>query len=228
MSGLVKICGIRRVDHAVATAEAGADLIGFNFAASKRYVEPDIAREAIDAVRAINPAIRTVGLFLYATRDEIRRVHEVAGFDLVQLHGDLSIDEIAGIGLPAIVPVRVQPNEDIERLHAFVSQAAASDSVEFVMIDGYHPELAGGTGLRADWGVARVLAETVSLMLAGGLNPENVADAIASVRPEVVDVSSGVERDGVKDPDLIRAFIRNARSAFAQSISSGTSSQDAP
>jgi phosphoribosylanthranilate isomerase len=97
-----------------------------------------------------------------------------------------------------------------------------------VLFDAYHPTLAGGTGERADWGIAEAFARDLPVMLAGGLNPDNVAEAIATVRPTGVDVSSGVERNGTKDPVLMRAFITRARAAFAQSTSSGTSSQDAP
>ncbi len=228
MTGVIKICGIRRVDHALVTAEAGADLIGFNFyAGSKRRVEPEIAREAITAIRYANPDVRTVGLFVGASRDEILRVHDIAGFDLLQLHKPESLAGLAAIGLPSLLPVRVAPDEDPEALHRHAIDAA-NGVAEYVLMDGYHPELAGGTGVRADWDVARSLAEQVPLLLAGGLNPGNIAEAIAAVRPAGVDVAGGVERDGEKSPDLIRAFIANARAAFAQSSSSGTSSQDAP
>ena len=108
---------------------------------------------------------------------------------------------------------------------------AKSELVEMILLDAYHPRLAGGTGKLSDWTLAADLARKVPLMLAGGLKPGNVADAIGAVRPAAVDVSSGVETDGVKNPELIRAFLANARAAFAAngySISSGTSSHDAP
>jgi len=152
---------------------------------------------------------------------------KMAKVDLLQLHKPESLAGLAAIGLPSLLPVRVAPDEDPEALHRHAIDAA-NGVAEYVLMDGYHPELAGGTGVRADWDVARSLAEQVPLLLAGGLNPGNIAEAIAAVRPAGVDVAGGVERDGEKSPDLIRAFIANARAAFAQSSSSGTSSQDAP
>jgi phosphoribosylanthranilate isomerase len=227
VSGLIKICGIKQASHAVVAAAAGADLIGLNFAASKRAVAPEVARELILAAREVNPAIRTVGLFVGANRDEIARVHETAPFDLVQMHGVADLDELHDLPVPVILPIRIEPGGDPERLKQFAI-AALKGSAEFLIFDGYHPTLTGGTGVRADWDAARSFAQDMPVMLAGGLTPENVSEAVASVCPMGVDVAGGVERDGTKDSGLIRAFIENARAAFAQSTSSGTSSQDAP
>jgi phosphoribosylanthranilate isomerase len=227
MTGLIKICGLKQTSHVVVAAASGADLIGLNFAASKRHVAPEVARELVLAAKEINPLIRTVGLFVDATVDEIHRTHEVVGFDLGQIHGLVNLDELADLPVPFILPVRVEPGGNIEELRAFAESAIACGA-EFVLFDGYHPTLAGGTGIQADWGTAASFARDFPVMLAGGLNAENVVDAISTVRPLGVDVSSGVEKNGVKDPVLMRAFIANARAAFAQSTSSGTSSQDAP
>jgi phosphoribosylanthranilate isomerase len=224
---LVKICGLKQTSHAVVAAAAGADLIGLNFAVSPRHVAPELARELILAAKEIRPSILTVGLFVGASLEEILRTHDVAGFDLAQIHGVTSVDELAGLPVPVILPVRVEPQASIEHLRAFAASAVAGPA-KYVLFDAYHPTLAGGTGERADWGVAESFARDLPVMLAGGLNPENVAEAIAAVRPAGVDVSSGVERNGAKDPVLMRAFITRARAAFAQSTSSGTSSQDAP
>ena len=227
MSQLVKICGIRSPELAASTAQAGADLIGFVFAESKRRVEPAMARASIEAARQANPAIRTCALFVDASADEIERIHAQVGFDLAQLHGPAALEVAAQLSMPAIISVRVAPDDDRTERAEFAERVAASGA-EFVMVDGYHPGMAGGTGVRADWDFAAMLANRVPLMLAGGLDAENVAEAIAIVRPAVVDVSSGVERAGVKDETLIRSFIDAARAGYAQSISSGTSSQDAP
>lgn len=226
MTGLIKICGIREHEHAEAAAAAGADFIGFVFAESRRRVTPAEACQLIATARTTNPAIRAVGLFVNASSDEIRRVRDTAGFDLVQLHGERTTERLSELGVPAIVSLRVEPEADPLQLHRFAEDVARY--AELIMIDGYHPTLAGGTGLRADWNVAGRLALNVPVLLAGGLDPECVSEAIRTVQPAGVDVSGGVERNGIKDAELIRSFIANARAAFAQSISSGTSSQLAP
>ncbi|MEZ4626247.1 MAG: hypothetical protein R2843_15965 [Thermomicrobiales bacterium] len=166
-------------------------------------------------------------LFVDASADEVERIHAQVGFDLAQLHGASALEVAAQLSMLAIISVRVAPDDDRSERAEFAERVAASGA-EFVMVDGYHPGMAGGTGVRADWDFAAMLANRVPLMLAGGLDAGNVSEAIAIVRPAVVDVSSGVERAGVKDETLIRSFIDAARAGYAQSISSGTSSQDAP
>jgi len=231
MSGIIKICGVMQVAHVEAAAAAGADLIGFNFAESRRRVSPEFARDAVGRAKAINPAVRAVGLFVDASPETISQVYEESGVDLVQLHGMPSVETVERLGLPALVAVRVNPDRSSEALSEYIASMATTDLVEMILLDAYHPTLAGGTGLLADWERAADLARRARLMLAGGLNPGNVASAIKAVRPAAVDVSSGVETDGVKNPELISAFVTNARVAFAAngySTSSGTSSHDAP
>ena len=227
MTGLVKICGLKSIDQALAAVEAGADLIGFNFAASKRRVDPAVAREALAAARSMRPSIRACGLFVDADASEIEQVLNQVEFDFIQPHGMNATIVALQTGMPTILPIRFEPGISMEAAIELVL-ASKTGSVEFIMLDGYHPTLHGGTGVRADWDLAEQLARLVPLMLAGGLNPENVGDAIAAVQPAVVDVASGVETDGIKDPAKMSAFVRRARAAFDQSISSGTSSQDAP
>ncbi len=231
MSGVIKICGLRQPDHGEVAATAGADLIGFVFAESRRRVTPAEARAVSERARAVNPDLRTVGLFVDASPEHIGEIQTASGVDLVQLHGMPSRDEVERIGLPAVIVVRDRSDRSAVTVLDYACEMAGHELVEMIMIDAHHPTLAGGTGILADWSVAAELARQVPLMLAGGLNPENVGDAIARVRPAAVDVSSGVERDGIKDPDLIRRFVANARAAFATgdySMSSGTSSQEAP
>jgi phosphoribosylanthranilate isomerase len=231
MTGLVKICGMMRSEDAEAAADAGADLIGFVFAESRRRVEPAAARIWIDRARSVNPRIQTVGLFVHATPETIREVVAISGVDLVQLHGMPEVDEIERIGIPCLIVVRQHPEQTGADVLEYAATVARNPLVQKVMLDAYHPTMAGGTGTIADWTLAAELSRALPLMLAGGLDPENVADAIGAVRPAGVDVSSGVERMGAKDPELIRAFVANARSGFESagySISSGTSSQDAP
>jgi phosphoribosylanthranilate isomerase len=215
MSGLVKICGISREDHAEAVAESGADFIGFMFVTeSRRRVEPWTARMLTERAKAINPEIRAVGVFLDASIERIRAVHDDAGFDLVQFHGNASAEWLEELSMPVWLTARVAPETSIATIESSFLEASRSGHVEALMLDAYHPTQAGGTGTLADWGAATEIAKRHPLILAGGLSPENVADAIAQVRPRGVDVSSGVECDGMKDSELIAAFVKSARVAF--------------
>ncbi len=227
MSGLIKICGISREDHAEAVAASGADFIGFMFVAeSRRRVEPWKARVCAEHAKAVNPHIRAVGVFLGAPIQMIREIREEAGLDLVQIHDLPNAAWLSELAMATWITARAEPGMQVETIDERFQRGSASGYVEALLFDAYHPIQAGGTGLTADWSAARQLAARHPLILAGGLNPENVNDAINTVRPRGVDVSSGVERDGVKDPELIAEFVRRARAAFASySISSGTSSQ---
>ncbi|MFM9105144.1 MAG: phosphoribosylanthranilate isomerase [Chloroflexota bacterium] len=213
--GLVKICGLRETRHAVVAAEAGADLIGFVFAPARRRITPEDARDAIAAARAVAGRIVAVGVFVNAGADEIAEVAAVAGIDLAQLHGE------EDPGLPAMLPVPATkafappPGLSLREALAEIDRHLQAVTPPLAaLVDGYHPGASGGTGARADWELAAGLAACRPLVLAGGLGPDNVADAIAAVRPLGVDVSSGVESDGIKDEALIRAFVRSAREAF--------------
>lgn len=203
--GLIKVCGITRVTDAMAAAEAGFDALGLVFAESPRRVDPRTARRIC---ACLPPSILRVGVFLGQTRGEIEGLMEYCGLDLAQLH------EAGGTGLPealggrAVVAMRPRFLEDLEELEKHRGAFAA-------LIDAWHPELAGGTGTACDWNIAAQAARSARVILAGGLNPGNVADAITRVRPFGVDVSSGVESTpGIKDHALLRRFARAARDAF--------------
>ncbi len=227
MSGLIKICGISREDHAEAVAASGADFIGFMFVPeSRRRAEPWKARVCAEHAKAVNPHIRAVGVFLGASIQTIGEVREEAGLDLVQIHDLPGAEWLSELAMPAWITARAEPGIQIETIDERFRNGSASGYVEALLFDAYHPTQAGGTGLTADWGAARQLAARHPLILAGGLSPKNVDEAINTVRPRGVDVSSGVERDGAKDPALIAEFVQRARAAFeAYSISRGTSSQ---
>ena len=217
----VKICGVKSLDDAVMVTEAGADLIGLNFyKPSPRYIQPEAAGEITDALRAEYGADCPVfvGVFVNASVSDMSQVMEIAGLDFVQLSGDESDDvlhELRGRGFKGIRP----PNK------ALALDDAAYYSKEFIndpripslLLDAYHPKLYGGTGETASVEVAlEVKALVPRLMLAGGLNPSNVAERVAAVRPWGVDVASGVEPEGqpgVKDPDKVQRFIAAAKSA---------------
>jgi phosphoribosylanthranilate isomerase len=213
--GTVKICGLRAPEHAVVAAEAGADLLGFVFAEARRKVTPEVAAECVRAAKAANPRVRTVGLFVDAPAATVAAVRAAAGLDLVQLHGAVDAALLDCVGGPALVVFRAEPGATAADLLARIDAIAGHPAFAGALIDAWHPTAAGGTGHVGDWALAAEVAAQRPLILAGGLGPDNVAAAIAAVRPAGVDVSSGIERDGVKAQDLIRAFVANARAAFA-------------
>lgn len=200
----LKVCGITSVEDAAAACELGYDAVGLVFADSPRRLSAEQAKEICSALTS---SIMRVGVFSGMGNEEVRNLAEGCGLDLVQLHGEEMAEEAASFGSRAIVARRPRSREDLESIGAF-SQAFA------VLIDTWDPVLAGGTGRTCDWELAARAAGTARIILAGGLNPANVAEAIAEVDPFGVDVSSGVElRPGVKDHALMRDFARAVRGA---------------
>ncbi|MCL7461734.1 phosphoribosylanthranilate isomerase [Pseudomonas sp. NW5] len=198
-----KICGITRIEDALVAAEAGADAIGLVFwAPSPRAVDLEQARRI---VAALPPFVTTVGLFVNAARAEVREVLEAVPLDLLQFHGDEQAADCEGHGRPYIKALRVKPDEDI------AAQCARYPGAAGILLDAYVPGIPGGTGERFDW--SRVPAQPpCPIILAGGLTPENVAQAIQQVRPWAVDVSGGVEAGkGRKDAGKVRAFLSAVR-----------------
>jgi len=216
----VKICGITDLEDAHCAAEAGADFLGFIFyPPSARYVTPEQAGDIIRAIRVEfgDASPRCVGVFVDEPAEAVRAVIDAAGLDLVQLHGAESPAEVAALAPYAFKALRPQTlTEAQEAMENYLTTTSLSPpstvyrlpSTPELLIDAYHPQEKGGTGLAADMTIARWLAERCRLLLAGGLTPENVADAIAQVRPWGVDVSSGVEATkGKKDYAKVRAFV---------------------
>ena len=198
----VKICGITRVEDAVAAATAGADAIGLVFyAKSPRFVSLSRAREICDA---LPPFVTTVGLFVDAAVSDVQTVLAAAPIDLLQFHGEESPEYCAQFGKPFMKAVRVRPDLDL------IQYATLYKAAKALLLDAYVPGKAGGTGMTFDWNlIPKELA--AHIVLSGGLTPENVADAVKAVRPWAVDVSSGVEASpGVKDAAKISEFIKGA------------------
>jgi phosphoribosylanthranilate isomerase len=198
----VKICGITRVEDALAATAAGADAIGLIFAeASPRCVSADQARAI---VAALPPFVTVVGLFVDAPAARIREVLGQVPLDLLQFHGRETPEDCRKFGRPYIKTIHIREDVDVAGTARRYPDAAG------ILFDAFHPQLAGGSGTRFDWTrVPRDLDRPV--ILAGGLTPENVAEAVRTVRPYAVDVSSGVESSkGIKDAASIAAFIRNA------------------
>jgi phosphoribosylanthranilate isomerase len=214
----VKICGNTNLEDAALAAELGADAVGFVFAASKRQVT---AAQVGAITRRLDGRVERVGVFDSRDAEEIARTAEEAGLTAVQLHGGLDeglverlAERFAGGVIQTLHWVVGASAADAEELAGQVAQVAAL-GVERVLIDSKVGAAMGGTGVAFDWGAARrVLASApggLRLIVAGGLRPENVAQAIAELRPWGVDVSSGVEAAvGRKDPALVRQFIANA------------------
>ncbi len=199
----IKICGITRAEDAWAAVQAGADALGFVFyPPSPRYVE---AREAASIIRSLPPFITSVALFVNADRETIAGVLEETGIDLIQFHGNECPDYCAEHGRPWIKAVRMKDDVDLDKLARDYAGARA------LLLDAYHPGVPGGTGEAFDWG--RIPAELAGrIVLAGGLTPDNVAEAVRQVRPYAVDVSGGVEAGkGIKDADKIKRFIRGVQ-----------------
>ncbi|MFD2641018.1 phosphoribosylanthranilate isomerase [Pseudomonas japonica] len=200
-----KICGITRVEDALAAAEAGADAIGLVFyAKSPRAVNVQQAREII---AALPPFVTTVGLFVNASRCELNEILEAVPLDLLQFHGDETPADCEGFNRPWIKALRVRPGDDLEAACKLYARASG------ILLDTYVAGVPGGTGEAFDWAL---VPEHLSkpIILAGGLSPANVGAAIAQVRPWAVDVSGGVEQaKGIKDPARIQAFLAAVRQA---------------
>jgi len=201
----IKICGIKTVDDALAAREAGADLIGFNFyPKSPRYIDAGRCRDVMSVIRRYGH-IAYVGVFVNASVEEIHTTMETCGLSLAQLHGDETPQMLNELDGKAFKAFRGIPSD----LDGFVRQEEPA-----LLVDASVKGTYGGSGVTADWNAAAELARKYPLLLAGGLTPENVADAIRQVKPWGVDVASGVESaPGVKDPDKMKAFVKAVRSA---------------
>lgn len=219
--GLVKICGLREPRHAEAAVVAGADLLGFIFAPARRRVTPDTARACIETARsAASRPFVAVGVFVDEEPGRIAEIARAAGLDAVQLNGGEPPGFVESLPLPAIVAFKPRPEQDEDDLAAAIAACLSPvGGAAAALVDGYLPGSAGGAGVVTDWDLAARLARRTPLLLAGGLDPDNVDAAIRRVRPLGVDVSTGVERDGVKDSGRIAAFVAAAKAAFAETPS---------
>jgi len=206
----VKICGISDPRHATIAAEAGADFVGVVFyPPSIRYVSTERAREVAAAVAG--SATRVVGLFVNSPTDEINRVADAVGLDLVQLSGDETPDDATQIERPIVATVRADSSGRVDEERRFSAWISGTVQPFAILLDAHVPGMYGGTGTVADWFVAADFADRYPVLLAGGLTPSSVGEAIRRVHPFAVDVSTGVETNGVKDEHKIRAFIETAR-----------------
>ena len=210
----VKICGITERAHALAVAEAGADFLGLVFAPGKRQLAPEEARRIAEAVRKANNAIEIVGVFVNTPSSEVNQTAAFCRLDLIQLSGDESWEYCREITLPIIKAFRVSRQRPEEICAELSAGARTLSPKRFIaLLDSQVKGRYGGTGMRFNWRIAQQVALRFPTIIAGGLEPDNVAEAIKTVAPWGVDVSSGVEVRGVKDVAKIRAFIEAARRA---------------
>ncbi len=209
----VKICGLTRVDEAVACVQAGADLIGLNFhSGSARFV--DLAR-AGEIIAAIARPARAVGLFVNRPADEVARIADQLGLVYIQLHGDEPPEDLRVLDRFSIIRAfRLGSVADIGAMNNYLERArAAGRSPDAVLVDAHVPGRVGGTATLLAEDVLAEIPPLPRLILAGGLTPENVAQRVARARPWMVDVASGVESSpGRKDAVKVAAFIQAARS----------------
>ena len=213
----IKICGITTPDDARAVVQAGADAVGLNFfPGSPRFVTPTAAHQIVDT---LPDTVVKVGLFVNAAVEHIREVYEVLGLDLIQLHGDEPPELIAELGQrPVMRAFRIGP-EGLRPVTEYLHRCRWCECMpQLVLFDAHVPGQYGGTGATAEWAALRRYPAEVDFppfVLAGGLTPQNVADAITAIHPSAVDTASGVETSpGRKDPAAIKAFVRAAIAAF--------------
>lgn len=215
----VKICGVTAPDHALTAADAGADFIGLMFAQeSRRYLTPEHAKEIVDELRAAFPAStgpKLAGVFVNEPLDVIARLVDDLGLDIVQLSGDEPWSMLPKLPRPCFKAFRVAAGTSLDEAIAGLEEGrtALEGTASYFLLDAAVAGSYGGTGQRADWSIAAELARRFPVVLAGGLSPDNVTEAVAQVRPWGVDVSSGVETGGVKDIEKIRAFVLAAKGA---------------
>ena len=208
----VKICGITDVFYAQAAIEAGADLIGVVFASSPRQVTYEKAREIVAAVKTHN--LPVVGVFVNMPASTVNTAASFCGLDWVQLSGDETWEYCQQIEKPVIKAIHVSRKWGEAELLAQLEDGRRilGSRSPIYLVDTFVEHQYGGTGQVFTWEIARRAAEKFPLIIAGGLHPENVGGVVASLRPWGVDVSSGVETNGVKDVDKINAFVKTVRS----------------
>jgi phosphoribosylanthranilate isomerase len=203
----VKICGITNLDDAIAAVDFGADALGFVFfQGSPRFISTD---KAAVIIKKLPPFLTTIGVFVNERPGRIEKIISTTGIDVVQLHGDEK-PENCNISRKTIKAIRVKTLESLDPLIYY------KDIVSAFLLDTFSPDISGGTGQIFNWDIAVEAKQFGKIILAGGLTPDNITEAIRRVRPYAVDVSSGVEsKKGEKDHEKMKLFIEKAKSALA-------------
>ncbi len=212
----IKICGITDVSYLEAVAEAGADLIGVVLAPSPRQVTPEKAKEITAAAKEYG--LPVVGVFVNTPAAEVNRLAVSCGLDWVQLSGNEDAKCCRQIQKPFIKAVHIAPDWDEQRLlsHLENRHQELRHRPPIYLLDTHVEDKYGGTGQVFPWDIARRAAERYPVIIAGGLDPENVARVVTELKPWGIDVSSGVESGGTKDTKKIKAFIAAVRRAKAK------------
>ena len=208
----IKICGIKEEAHALAAAEAGADFIGLVFAPSPRQVTPAQAEKIVSALKKSQTTTEVVGVFVNTPPARVKKIADFCHLDWVQLSGDEPWEYCRELDMPVIKAVRVSRNYQPEQICADLAYGTRilATQKHIFLLDSDARDKYGGTGRTFDWKLAKPIAEQFPVIIAGGLTPRNVAEAIRTVAPWGVDVSSGVETRGVKDMAKIRKIHRSS------------------
>lgn len=199
----VKICGLKENVHVHCAVNAGSDFVGFVFAPSKRQISIEKAREL---AKLVPNHVKKVGVFVNPTIEEVREAFESVPLDYVQYHGNEDPNFINQLGYPSIKAFSIRDMDDVEKASKF--------NVDYYLFDAPGTDYAGGSGNTFDWSLLDQLSiPREKVILAGGLNAANVNQAIATVQPFAVDVSSGVEQHGKKSCELIQSFIQAVKTS---------------
>ncbi len=209
----IKICGITEEIHALAAAEAGADFIGLVFAPSPRQITPEQAKKIVKAVKESNLGTEVVGVFVNTPAAEVNQLAEFCDLDWVQLSGDEPWEYGVDIVRPLIKAIRIDEEHTGDIRDRLAAGSRLLSRRHLFLLDSPVKGKYGGTGVAFDWRLARPIAGQFPVIIAGGLNPDNVAEVVRTVSPWGVDISSGVETTGVKDVTKIKAFVQAVRRA---------------
>ena len=203
---IIKICGIKTLKDALAAIDAGADYLGFNFyPKSVRFLEKETCAEITSVLKKEHPQIKLVGVFVNSSVDEVKNILETCALDLAQLHGDETPEMLESINGKAFKAIRLTSESAETSVYPFLKSALSPALLVDAAVKGVY----GGSGVTADWSAAAEMAKKYPLLLAGGLTPENVADAVRRVNPWGVDTASGVESaPGEKDAGKMKAFVQ--------------------
>jgi phosphoribosylanthranilate isomerase len=221
----IKICGIKTLPDALAAIDAGADYLGFNFyPKSVRFIEKKSCAEITSVLKKEHPAIKLIGVFVNSPVEEVKDILETCSLDLAQLHGDETPETVAAFKGKAFKAIRLSASESVESsVYPFLKSVPLSvptSASPTFLVDAAVKGVYGGSGVMADWSAAAELAKKYPLLLAGGLTPENVADAVRQVNPWGVDVASGVESGpGSKDEAKMIAFVNAVRAVDSKAES---------
>lgn len=210
----IKICGIKEEEHALELAAAGVDFIGLVFASSPRQVTNARAKRIVSALKKTEAATETVGVFVNRPVSVVKRTAESCNLDWVQLNGDEPWQYCRELKIPIIKVIRVSRHYQPEQILADLDYGTRvlGEQKHIFLLDSNARDKYGGTGRKFDWNMAKLPARNFSVIVAGGLNPRNVSEAIRTISPWGVDVSTGVETKGVKDLVKIKKFIEAVRS----------------